>query len=150
MCGLSVRLRRIQSVSMGIRDSSIPVRVVLAKCGLDAHERGVHVIAMGLREAGFEIIYLGLRRSPEEIVAAAIQEDAEAVGLSSLSGAHSRFVPRVAAALEREQYRPVLVVRGVIPDADIPELLQQGVDRVYGPGSTVAEIARDLTELVRR
>jgi len=136
---------------LGFRNSSVStVRLVLAKCGLDAHERGVHVIALGLRDFGFEVIYLGLRRSPEEIVSAAMQEDADVIGLSSLSGAHNRFVPRVAAILEREHFSPLLVVGGMIPDEDIPMLLNHGVDRVYGQGSAVAEIARDLADLVRR
>lgn len=121
--------------------------MILAKCGLDAHERGVHVIALGLREAGFEVIYLGLRRSPAEIVNAALQEDADVIGISSLSGGHLKFVNKIIE-LTREGVRPLIVVGGLIPERDQEAFLASGVFRIYGGGSLVSDIAADLRAAV--
>jgi methylmalonyl-CoA mutase C-terminal domain/subunit len=121
--------------------------MILAKCGLDAHERGVHVIALGLREAGFEVIYLGLRRTPEEIVNAAVQEDADVIGISSLSGGHLKFIKKIID-LTRDEVAPLIVVGGLVPERDQETLLGAGVFRIYGAGSLVSDIAADLTEAV--
>jgi methylmalonyl-CoA mutase C-terminal domain/subunit len=140
----------VQCAKMDItmRGSSQPVRMVLAKCGLDAHERGIHVIAMGLRDFGFEVIYLGLRRTPQAIIAAAIQEDADVIGLSTLSGNHRKFVARVVELLHRQDFSPVLVLGGVVPESDDQALLEIGVERIFRPGTSVIEIAEDLTRVV--
>jgi methylmalonyl-CoA mutase, C-terminal domain len=129
--------------------ATTPVRMILAKCGLDAHERGVHVIALGLREAGFEVIYLGLRRTPEEIVLAALQEDADVIGISSLSGGHLKFVKRI---IEQAGHGvpPLIVVGGLVPERDQQALLEAGVFRIYGAGSLVGDIAADLRDAVAK
>jgi methylmalonyl-CoA mutase C-terminal domain/subunit len=117
------------------------IRVVVAKPGLDGHDRGAKIIARALRDAGMEVIYTGLHQTPEQIVETVLQEDADAVGLSILSGAHMTLVPRVAGLL-REQGADdvVLVVGGTIPSGDIPELKQLGVSEVFTPGVSVQEI----------
>lgn len=117
------------------------IRVLVAKPGLDGHDRGAKVIARGLRDAGMEVIYTGLHRSPTQIAEAALQEDAQVVGLSVLSGAHGTLVPKVVAALEERGLDDVLVVvGGIIPDADVSPLEDGGVAKVFGPGSRVDEI----------
>ena len=117
------------------------IRVLVAKPGLDGHDRGPKVIARGLRDAGMEVIYTGLHRSPTQIAEAALQEDAQVVGLSVLSGAHGTLVPKVVDALAERGLDDVLVVvGGIIPDADIPPLEEGGVAKVFGPGSLVDEI----------
>lgn len=116
-------------------------RVVVAKPGLDGHDRGAKVIARTLRDAGFEVVYTGLHQTPEEIVEAVVQEDADALGLSLLSGAHLVLVPRIVELLRvHERGDVVLVVGGIIPDADIPLLEQMGVARVFTPGASLHEI----------
>jgi methylmalonyl-CoA mutase C-terminal domain/subunit len=117
-------------------------RVIVAKPGLDGHDRGAKVIARALRDSGFEVIYTGLHQTPEQVVQAAVQEDADAVGLSLLSGAHMTLVPKVVEGLEAEGLGDVLVVcGGIIPDADIPRLKEVGVAGVFTPGSPLTEIA---------
>jgi methylmalonyl-CoA mutase, C-terminal domain len=117
------------------------IRVVVAKPGLDGHDRGAKIIARALRDAGMEVIYTGLHQTPEQIVATVIQEDADAVGLSILSGAHMTLVPRIADGLkEAGADEVVLVVGGTIPGEDIPELKQLGVAEVFTPGSPVQGI----------
>jgi methylmalonyl-CoA mutase, C-terminal domain len=116
-------------------------RVVVGKPGLDGHDRGAKVIARALRDAGFEVVYTGLHQTPEQIVTAVVQEDADALGLSMLSGAHLTLVPRVLdqlAAAGRDDV--VVVVGGVIPDADVAVLEGAGVARVFGPGASLQEI----------
>jgi len=116
-------------------------RVVVGKPGLDGHDRGAKVIARALRDAGFEVVYTGLLQTPEQIVTAVVQEDADALGLSMLSGAHLTLVPRVLdqlAAAGRDDV--VVVVGGVIPDADVAVLEGAGVARVFGPGASLQEI----------
>ncbi|HVB19300.1 MAG TPA: cobalamin B12-binding domain-containing protein [Acidimicrobiales bacterium] len=116
-------------------------RVVVAKPGLDGHDRGAKVIARALRDAGFEVVYTGLHQSPEQIVAAVIQEDADALGLSLLSGAHSVLVPRVLALLKENDRDDVLImVGGIIPDDDVKTLEANGVARVFTPGASLADI----------
>ena len=118
-----------------------PIRVVIAKPGLDGHDRGAKVIARSLRDAGMEVIYTGLHQTPEQIAATVVQEDADAVGLSILSGAHMTLVPRVVDLLKAEGADDVLVlVGGTIPRDDIPELKALGVAAVYTPGAPVQEM----------
>jgi methylmalonyl-CoA mutase C-terminal domain/subunit len=129
--------------------SARKIRVVVAKPGLDGHDRGAKIIARALRDAGMEIIYTGLHQTPEQIVETVIQEDADAVGLSILSGAHMTLVPRIARLLEeREAEEVVLVVGGTIPAEDIPELKKLGVAEIFTPGSSVQEIVDYLREAV--
>jgi methylmalonyl-CoA mutase C-terminal domain/subunit len=117
------------------------IRVVVAKPGLDGHDRGAKIIARALRDAGMEVIYTGLHQTPEQIAATVIQEDADAVGLSILSGAHMTLVPKVAALLkEQGADEVVLVVGGTIPHDDIPQLKELGVAAVFTPGSPTQEI----------
>jgi methylmalonyl-CoA mutase C-terminal domain/subunit len=117
------------------------IRVVVAKPGLDGHDRGAKIIARALRDAGMEVIYTGLHQTPEQIAATVIQEDADAVGLSILSGAHMTLVPKVAALLkEQGAEEVVLVVGGTIPHDDIPQLKELGVAAVFTPGSPTQEI----------
>ena len=117
----------------------------MAKPGLDGHDRGAKVIARALRDAGFEVIYTGLHQTPEQVVEAVVQEDADAVGLSLLSGAHMTLVPRVVELLrERGADDVVVVVGGIIPDADIPVLKEQGVAAVFTPGAPLPQIAEWL------
>ncbi|HEV8156479.1 MAG TPA: cobalamin B12-binding domain-containing protein [Gaiellales bacterium] len=118
-----------------------PIRVVVAKPGLDGHDRGAKIIARTLRDAGMEVIYTGLHQTPEQIVETVIQEDADAVGLSILSGAHMTLVPRIMELLREQGADDVLVVLGgTIPADDIPVLKAQGVAEVYTPGAPTAEI----------
>jgi methylmalonyl-CoA mutase C-terminal domain/subunit len=118
-----------------------PIRVVVAKPGLDGHDRGENIIARTLRDAGMEVIYTGLHQTPEQIVETVIQEDADAVGLSILSGAHMTLVPRIMELLKAQGADDVLVVLGgTIPADDIPVLKAQGVAEVYTPGAPTAEI----------
>ena len=115
-------------------------RVLVAKVGLDGHDRGVKVVARILRDAGFEVVYTGLRQTPESVVAAAIQEDVDAVGISMLSGAHLTLVPPIVEALTALQPPIPVVLGGIIPDADIEELLALGVRAVLTPGAPVDEV----------
>ena len=118
-----------------------PIRILIAKPGLDGHDRGAKYVAKALRDAGYEVIYTGIRQTPESIVDTAIQEDVDFVGLSLLSGAHNTFFPKVADLLkERGAGDIVLIGGGVIPDADIPGLKEQGVEAIFGPGTPVGEI----------
>ena len=118
------------------------IRVILSKVGLDGHDVGVRVLAAGLRDAGMEVIYLGLRQSPEMIVNAAVEEDADVVGISILSGSHLTFMPRIAELLRQEgRDDVVLLCGGVIPQEHIPELLQAHVDGVFTSGTKVGAVA---------
>ena len=117
------------------------LRVVIAKPGLDGHDRGAKVIARALRDAGMEVIYTGLRQTPEQIVSAALQEDADVIGLSILSGAHNHIAPRLMELLQQKGLDDVLVViGGIIPDVDIPKLKEIGVRGVFLPGTPMQEI----------
>src|SRR5215216_6929260 len=117
------------------------VRVVVAKPGLDGHDRGAKIVARALRDAGFEVIYTGLHQTPEQIVATAIQEDADAVGISILSGAHMTLVPKILELLKEQGAEDVIVVvGGTIPGDDVIELKQQGVAEVFTPGAPTNEI----------
>jgi methylmalonyl-CoA mutase C-terminal domain/subunit len=117
------------------------IRVIIAKPGLDGHDRGAKVVARALRDAGFEVIYTGLHQTPEQIVAAALQEDADAIGLSVLSGAHMTQFSRVLELLKERGATDIVVFGGgIIPDADIAELERMGVARLFTPGATTTEI----------
>ena len=126
------------------------IRVVIAKPGLDGHDRGAKVIARALRDAGMEVIYTGLRQTPEQIVAAALQEDADAIGLSILSGAHMHICPRVMDLLREKGLDDVLViVGGIIPDVDIPKLQALGVKGIFLPGTPMQDIVDFINAHVR-
>ncbi len=128
-----------------------PIRVLVAKPGLDGHDRGAKVIARALRDAGMEVIYTGLRQTPEMIVNAALQEDVQVIGLSILSGAHHVIVPRVMELLREKQMTDVLVVvGGIIPDDDAAELKQQGVAEVFQPGTSLESIVSFLRNSVKQ
>jgi methylmalonyl-CoA mutase C-terminal domain/subunit len=125
------------------------IRVVVAKPGLDGHDRGAKIIARALRDAGMEVIYTGLHQTPEQIVETAIQEDADVVGISILSGAHMTLVPRILDLLREESAEDVLViVGGTIPDDDAAELKEKGVAEVFGPGAPTGQIVEFLRERV--
>ena len=127
-----------------------PIKVLIAKAGLDGHERGALVVAMGLRDAGMEVVYTGIRNTPEQIVQAAIQEDVNAIGLSSLSGGHMAQFTRVMELLKKENVKGVLVFAGgIIPDEDARKLKKLGIQEVFGPGSTIASIAEFLKKSAR-
>jgi methylmalonyl-CoA mutase C-terminal domain/subunit len=124
-----------------------PLRVLIAKPGLDGHDRGAKVIARALRDAGMEVIYTGLRQTPDMIAEAALQEDVDAVGLSILSGAHNALLPRVVQALHERGLNDVPVFAGgIIPDEDIPGLKRAGIAGVFGPGTPIADIVAFVRE----
>jgi methylmalonyl-CoA mutase C-terminal domain/subunit len=126
------------------------IRVVIAKPGLDGHDRGAKVIARALRDSGMEVIYTGLRQTPEQIVSAALQEDADVIGLSILSGAHMHICPRVMELLRERGLQDVLVVvGGIIPDVDIPRLREAGIKGIFLPGSPMQEIIDFIAANVR-
>lgn len=126
------------------------IRVVVAKPGLDGHDRGAKVIARAFRDAGFEVIYTGLRQTPEQVVTAALQEDADVVGLSVLSGAHMTLCPRIMELMKKEQLNDVLViVGGIIPDQDVAKLKQCGIAEVFQPGASTEQIITYVREHVR-
>ncbi|MBE0408113.1 MAG: cobalamin B12-binding domain-containing protein [Anaerolineales bacterium] len=125
------------------------IRVLVAKPGLDGHDRGAKVVARALRDAGMEVIYTGLRQTPEMIAEAALQEDVDAVGLSILSGAHMALVPRILKLLKANGQEHVKVfIGGIIPDEDIPRLQEMGVAGVYGPGTLTEEIIQNIRQAV--
>ncbi len=124
-----------------------PIRVLVAKPGLDGHDRGAKIIARALRDAGMEVIYTGLRQTPEMIVNAALQEDVQVIGLSILSGAHNAIVPRLMELLRQQDMADVMVVLGgIIPDEDAEQLKSQGVAAVFQPGSSLEEIVQFIRE----
>ena len=125
------------------------IRVLIAKPGLDGHDRGAKVIARALRDAGMEVIYTGIRQTPEMIAEAALQEDVDVVGLSILSGAHMALFPRIVDLLDENGLSDVLVVAGgIIPDEDVPALNEMGIDGVFGPGTPTDEIVDFIRERV--
>lgn len=127
-----------------------PIRIIVAKPGLDGHDRGAKVVARALRDAGFEVIYTGLHQTPEMIVNAAIQEDADAIGLSILSGAHMTLLPRVVDLLREKGAADVVVFGGgIIPDEDVPALRTAGVAEVFTPGASLEAIVRWVREHVK-
>lgn len=125
------------------------IRVLVAKPGLDGHDRGAKVVARALRDAGMEVIYTGLRQTPEMVVEAGLQEDVDAIGLSILSGAHMALVPRILELLKANGQEHVKVfLGGIIPDEDVPRLLEMGVMGVYGPGTLTDNIVKDIRQAV--
>ncbi len=125
------------------------IRVLVAKPGLDGHDRGAKVVARALRDAGMEVIYTGLRQTPEMVAEAALQEDVDIVGLSILSGAHMALVPRVLDLLRANDQEHVKVfIGGIIPDEDVPQLLELGVVGIYGPGTLTEDIITDIRRAV--
>jgi methylmalonyl-CoA mutase C-terminal domain/subunit len=123
------------------------IRVIVAKPGLDGHDRGAKVVARALRDAGMEVIYTGLRQTPEQVVEAAVQEDVDVIGLSILSGAHTYLVPRIVELLKEAGMDDVLVtVGGIIPEDDIPMLNEHGVEGIFGPGTPTDEIVDYIRE----
>ena len=126
------------------------IKVLIAKPGLDGHDRGAKVIARGLRDAGMEVIYAGLRQTPEQIVEAAIQEDVNVIGLSILSGAHLALLPKITNLLETEGIDDILVLAGgTIPDDDIKPLKDAGIAEIFRPGASLKEIVEYITTNVR-
>jgi methylmalonyl-CoA mutase C-terminal domain/subunit len=134
---------------MSATERSRPIRVLVAKPGLDGHDRGAKVVAAALRDAGMEVIYTGLHQTPEMIANAAVQEDVDVVGLSILSGAHMTLFPRVRALLEAAGREDVLLIGGgIIPQEDVAALEREGIARLFGPGTPSAEIVEYLTTAV--
>ena len=126
-------------------------RILIAKPGLDGHDRGAKVIARALRDAGFEVIYTGLRRTPEEIVNAGIQEDVDIIGLSILSGAHDVLFPKIMELLKEKEAEDIVVIAGgIIPDKDIPRLKKMGIREVFLPGSSTQDIVSWIHENTKR
>ena len=131
-------------------DSATPIRVLIAKPGLDGHDRGAKVLARGLRDEGFEVIYTGLRQTPEMIADAAEQEDVDVIGLSILSGAHMALLPRTVTLVRERGMDDVLIAAGgIIPDADIARLKKAGIAEIFGPGTSIGQIARYFRENAR-
>ncbi len=138
------------SAAFLMSERTTPIRVLVAKPGLDGHDRGAKVIARALRDAGMEVIYTGLRQTPEMIVNAAIQEDVDCVGLSILSGAHNAIVPRITTMLKEQGAGDILVVLGgTIPEQDIASLKEQGVAAIFGPGTSLESVVRFIRENVK-
>lgn len=127
-----------------------PIRVLVAKPGLDGHDRGAKVVARGLRDAGFEVIYTGLHQTPEMVVQAALQEDVDIVGLSILSGAHIPLITAIQEKMRAQSVNKPIFVGGIIPSDDADQLTQQGVAAVFGPGSSIQEIVDRIHQIVGR
>ncbi|MFW9915780.1 MAG: cobalamin B12-binding domain-containing protein [Candidatus Thorarchaeota archaeon] len=127
------------------------IRVIIAKPGLDGHDRGAKVVARALRDAGMEVIYLGLRQTPEAIVEAALQEDADCIGLSILSGAHMTLLPKIMKLVRQNSMDEVIVVvGGIIPDDEIPLLKKEGIAEIFGPGTSTEDIVAFIKENVQK
>lgn len=128
-----------------------PIRVLVAKPGLDGHDRGAKVIARSLRDAGMEVIYTGLRQTPEQIVAAAVQEDVDVVAMSILSGAHNHLFPKVINLLRAEGVDDMLIIGGgVIPEEDIPGLKEAGVEAIFTPGTSTTDVVEYINSHLKR
>tara|TARA_B100001142_G_scaffold318267_1_gene360216 strand:- start:602 stop:997 length:396 start_codon:yes stop_codon:yes gene_type:complete len=127
------------------------IRILIAKAGLDGHDRGAKIITRALRDAGFEVIYTGLHQTPEMISEAALQEDVDAIGISLLSGAHNFLFPEIIKSLEEKDMKDVVVFGGgIIPDEDIPKLKQQGVKEIFGPGTSTVEMIDWINKNVKK
>jgi methylmalonyl-CoA mutase cobalamin-binding domain/chain len=138
-----------RSVAASENMLNVPIRVLVAKIGLDGHDRGAKVVARALRDAGMEVIYTGLHRTPEEVVTAAVQEDVDVIGVSSLSGAHMTLIPRVLQLMKAADAEDILlVVGGVFPDEDIPELKKMGVAELFLQDTPPAQIVGSIRKLV--
>lgn len=126
------------------------IKVLIAKPGLDGHDRGARVIARGLREAGMEVVYTGLRQTPEQVVRAAIQEDVDVIGLSILSGAHSYLFPEIMERLEKEGADDIIVIAGgIIPEQDIGPLKELGIKMIFNPGTSIQEVVDFITKEIQ-
>jgi methylmalonyl-CoA mutase, C-terminal domain len=135
---------------MARRARTGPIRVLIAKPGLDGHDRGAKVVARALRDAGMEVIYAGLRQTPEEVVRAALEEDVDLIGLSILSGAHMALFPKILALLKTEKAGSIPVFAGgIIPDEDARRLKKAGIKAIFGPGTTLQEIVTTAQRLAR-
>jgi methylmalonyl-CoA mutase C-terminal domain/subunit len=129
----------------------MPIKVLVAKAGLDAHERGAQVVTMGLKDAGMEVIYAGLRQTPEQIIEVALQEDVNVLGISSMAGAHNAFVAKLIKVAKEKNFdlkNVVFMVGGIIPDMDYPVLQEMGVSGIFGPGTPIPEIVKFIQEKV--
>lgn len=134
-----------------MNESKKHIRVLIAKPGLDGHDRGAKVLILALRDQGMEVIYTGRRQTPEAIVQAAIQEDVDVIGLSCLSGAHNYFFTKVTEVLAEKKIHDILVIGGgIIPQEDIPFLKQKGISEIFGPGSRVGDIANFIRQNIKR
>ncbi|MFZ9519360.1 MAG: cobalamin B12-binding domain-containing protein [Silvanigrellaceae bacterium] len=134
----------------GVKFDKVP-RVLIAKPGLDGHDRGAKYIAKALRDAGMEVIYTGIRQSPDDIAITAVQEDVDIVGLSLLSGAHSELFPRVLAALKKQGGGDIPVIGGgIIPEEDIPDLLNAGVGAIFTPGTRIEDVIAEIKRLLEK
>ena len=141
-------IREVQGCFTARQVMATPLRIIIAKPGLDGHDRGAKVVARALRDAGHEVIYTGLRRTPEQIVRIAMDEDAQVVGLSSLSGAHGFLFPRVCELLRESGLGDIVVFGGgIIPERDRPALIEAGVSAIFGPGTTSTEMVEFLDSL---
>lgn len=132
---------------MSAEQAQRPIRCLVAKVGLDGHDRGAHVIARAFRDAGFEVVYSGLHRSPDEVVQATVQEDVDVLGISILSGAHNTLVPQILDGMEEYDALAdtLVIVGGIVPDKDKDDLTEQGVSAIFGPGASM----EDTVEFVR-
>jgi methylmalonyl-CoA mutase C-terminal domain/subunit len=127
------------------------IRILIAKAGLDGHDRGAKIITRALRDAGFEVIYTGLHQTPEMITEAALQEDVDAIGISLLSGAHNFLFPEIIKSLEEKDMKDVVVFGGgIIPDEDIPKLKDQGVKEIFGPGTSTSEMIDWINDNIKK
>jgi len=134
-----------------VKETGKPIRVLIAKPGLDGHDRGAKVVTLGLRDEGMEVIYTGIRQTPESIVETAVQEGVDVVGLSCLSGAHGHYFPNVVELLRKKGMNRVLVIGGgIIPEEQIPALKKKGVKGVFGPGTPIKDIANFIRENIKR
>ena len=132
-------------------DTNRPIRVLVAKVGLDGHDRGAKVIATALRDAGMEVIYTGLRQTPEMVVNAALQEDVDAIGVSILSGAHNSIFPKIIALMKEKEMNDVLLTGGgIIPEQDMDKLNKMGVGKLFAPGATTSEISGYIKNWVKK
>ncbi len=146
--GALLAIREVQGCFTARQVMATPLRIIIAKPGLDGHDRGAKVVARALRDAGHEVIYTGLRRTPEQIVRIAMDEDAQVVGLSSLSGAHGFLFPRVCELLRESGLEDIVVFGGgIIPERDRPALIEAGVSAIFGPGTTSTEMIEFLEGL---
>jgi methylmalonyl-CoA mutase C-terminal domain/subunit len=144
-----VRNVNLNTFQLFLQQMKRPIRVLIAKVGLDGHDRGAKVIATALRDAGMEVIYTGLRQTPEMVVNAALQEDVDAIGISILSGAHMTVFPKLVALLKEKGMKDVLLTGGgIIPEEDMRTLNEMGVGKLFAPGTATADIAAYITDWV--
>ena len=129
---------------------TVPIKVLLGKLGLDGHDRGVQVVAQALVDAGMEVIYTGLRQTPQSLVRAALEEDVDVIGVSSLSGAHLTLFPALAQEVKKEELDVVLFGGGIIPEEDIPALKEAGFHEIFKPGTSLSDIVDSLRERVKK